>query len=635
MVGSDAWDSRADVQAIADALDLAPVRLDFNLDLMEMLLTDGIAGFAYVDLNFTFIRLNQILAGIYDMNAGDLIGHPVVDMVGDVNWDKVKPCLIAAAGGATVLGVHACEDRPDEKGVYHQRVSSFYPIRSNGVVVGIAAVVHDITERVMAERAVRDSEARYRLLAETIPNHVWIIDKDGQFQYANQRMLEYTGAEQSEIARTTWFSYVSPDERYTAEALWKTVRDAGVPFEIEYRPRRHDGVYRWFLVRGIPMGEAGVRTMAPLTNGARRESEKDGQARWLGTCTDIHDQKEAEQATIFIDDLSQRMRSTRQPDDIVAEVVNSLGQYLEVSRCGFAENDWENETLVVRQEYLAPGETGIAGTYSRSNVSPVVTDLLTKGIPVVISEREADERLAGHLDFYRKIRIRACIIVPIIRHGRFVASLSVVMSETSRAWHAEEISLVQTVADRTWLALENARLNREKQESDAKQRIFVRDMLAVVTDGRLLVCHSEDELPPALPPCSEVVDLNVEGAVRVIRKTANDVALSLGFSETRSSDLMTAVSEAAMNTLVHAREGRGWICSEPGLVQVWITDQGDGISMENLPNATLVRGYSTASTLGHGFKMIIGTIDRVHLLTGSFGTTIVIEQLVEPPPRVF
>jgi len=309
-----------DVQSVVDSIDITPVRLDFNLDLMEMLLTDGIAGFAYVDLNYTFVRLNQTLAGIYEMNSGDLIGQPVLNMVGEANWEKVKPCLVAAAGGATVLGVHACEDRPDDKGVFRQRVSSFYPIRSGGIVVGIAAVVHDITERATAERAVRDSEARYRLLAETIPHLVWIIDKDGQFLYSNHRLIDYTGIELSQINMRTWFSFVSHDERYAAEAMWNAIRDAGVSFEIEYRLRRRDGVYRWFLVRGIPM-----------------KDEKEGVIRWLGTCTDIHDQKSAEQSSIFLDELSQRMRATLAPDEIINEVVSGLGEYLQASRCGFAE----------------------------------------------------------------------------------------------------------------------------------------------------------------------------------------------------------------------------------------------------------------------------------------------------------
>ena len=82
-----------------------------------------------------------------------------------------------------------------------------------------------------------------------------------------------------------------------------------------------------------------------------------------------------------------------------------------------------------------------------------------------------------------------------------------------------------------------------------------------------------------------------------------------------------------MNAVVHGRGGTGEICSNAqGTVQVWVTDTGQGISMEHLPRATLERGYTTAGTLGHGFWLMLNTVDRVWLLTGPSGTTIVLEQ---------
>ena len=82
-----------------------------------------------------------------------------------------------------------------------------------------------------------------------------------------------------------------------------------------------------------------------------------------------------------------------------------------------------------------------------------------------------------------------------------------------------------------------------------------------------------------------------------------------------------------MNAVVHAAIGTGHVFThERGTVQVRVEDEGRGIAVADLPNATLRRGYSTAGTMGHGFKMILMTVDRVHLLTGSTGTHVVIEQ---------
>lgn len=599
--------------------DIDPRALDFNLDLMEMLLTDGISGFAYVDLKFHFIRLNQVLASIYDMNAGDLIGRPVVELVGEAGWEKARSCMTAAAGGATVLGVHACDDRPDRTGVIRQRVSSFYPIRSGGVVVGIAAVVNDVTDRVRGEQAVRESEARYRLLAETIPHLVWIIDADGKCEYVNHQFAEYTGFDNADLGRRTWLSYVDPADRASARALWNGVVEAGVSFEMECRFLGRDGSPRWFLVRGVPMSD-----------------EKGSNIRWLGTGTDIHDQKSAEETRLFLDGLAERMRAATTPDDILSEVVGGLGRYLKVSRCRFGENNWDSRTIMIRHEYCAPGYKTVAGTFPRSSLSPVISALLASGQPAAMNDTDTDPRTAPYAEFYRQIEYRAGIVAPIIRNGQFVASLSVGMAHEPRVWREDEIALVKRVAERAWLALENSRLYHEKLQADANQRVFVRDVLSIVTDGRLHICDIASELPTPMPTLSGVIDITADGGVRILRHAVRDLAISLGFDRLRSQDLMTAVSEAAMNTLVHAKEGRGWICADDDrAIQVWIADSGLGISMENLPQATLVRGFSTAATLGHGFKMIISSADRVHLLTNASGTTVVVEQFRFAPEPVW
>jgi anti-sigma regulatory factor (Ser/Thr protein kinase) len=95
---------------------------------------------------------------------------------------------------------------------------------------------------------------------------------------------------------------------------------------------------------------------------------------------------------------------------------------------------------------------------------------------------------------------------------------------------------------------------------------------------------------------------------------------------------MTAASEAGMNAITHVGRGTAWVSRDgAGTVQVRVADQGGGIDMENLPRATLSRGFSTQGSLGHGLKMMLETADRLHLLTGPTGTTVVLEQERERP----
>ena len=176
---------------------------------------------------------------------------------------------------------------------------------------------------------------------------------------------------------------------------------------------------------------------------------------------------------------------------------------------------------------------------------------------------------------------------------------------------------------------ERVRAERALRQSAARQRQFLRDVLASVTEGRLILCQSEEELPAPLPlAASGPIPLTLGGGLRELRRAAREACRKAGLSDERGHDMITAVGEAGMNCVVHVGVGVGEVTVDPqsGTVQARIADSGPGISLENLPNATLKKGFTTAGTLGHGMKMMLQTADRVFLLTGSSGTTVVVEQ---------
>ena len=179
---------------------------------------------------------------------------------------------------------------------------------------------------------------------------------------------------------------------------------------------------------------------------------------------------------------------------------------------------------------------------------------------------------------------------------------------------------------------EHARMERHLQAEARKQRAFLRDVLASVTGGRLLLCDTPADLPARLPLSGPPVPLTRTGGMSELRRAAKEAALAEGFAADRWQDLLTAVGEAAMNAAVHGGGGVGRVCTgRDGIVQVWVEDRGRGIEVEDLPRATLSKGYTTAGSLGHGMKMMLETVDRLWLLTGPAGTTAVIEQDRRPP----
>lgn len=182
------------------------------------------------------------------------------------------------------------------------------------------------------------------------------------------------------------------------------------------------------------------------------------------------------------------------------------------------------------------------------------------------------------------------------------------------------------ITEQKYLEQAKATLLNQTRAAAAQQRAFLRDVLVSVTDGRLRLCYRAGQLPARLSPQGAPVSLSRESGLPELRRLASAAAAEAGLPDDRRGDLLTAVSEAAMNAIVHGGGGIADVSfSRAGTVQARIEDRGTGITMANLPQAALARGFSTKESLGHGFKMMLIAADRVYMLTGGTGTTLVIE----------
>lgn len=148
----------------------------------------------------------------------------------------------------------------------------------SGRTVSVLSLVLDVTDRYQAEQELRQSEERYRYLAETIPQLVWTADAQGRNSYVNQQMCDYIGLSMEQLLNFDWQLAVHPDDLESVLQQWMESVTNGIPYQKEYRFRRADGMYRWHLVRSIPL-----------------KDEKGKAIEWFGVCTDIHEQKELEQ----------------------------------------------------------------------------------------------------------------------------------------------------------------------------------------------------------------------------------------------------------------------------------------------------------------------------------------------------
>lgn len=153
------------------------------------------------------------------------------------------------------------------------------PVRDEtGAVVGAVLAQTDITAQVRTEAALRESEARFRTIANAMPQMVWSTRPDGYHDYYNQQWYDFTGVPLHSTDGEGWNQMFHPEDQSQAWNAWQHALATGETYEIQYRLRHRSGEYRWTLGRALPIRDESGRIV-----------------RWMGTCTDIHDQKVAEE----------------------------------------------------------------------------------------------------------------------------------------------------------------------------------------------------------------------------------------------------------------------------------------------------------------------------------------------------
>ncbi|CAN5189610.1 hypothetical protein BH09PSE3_BH09PSE3_00530 [soil metagenome] len=151
----------------------------------------------------------------------------------------------------------------------------------------------DTADLVATRDALRDSNARFRVLADAMPQMVWSTLADGFHDYYNAQWYDFTGVPVGTTDGEGWNDVFHPDDQQEAWKRWRHSLETGEPYEIEYRLRHHSGIYRWTLGRALPIRDAKGRI-----------------TRWMGTCTDIDSGKRiAEQNEILSRELSHRIKN--------------------------------------------------------------------------------------------------------------------------------------------------------------------------------------------------------------------------------------------------------------------------------------------------------------------------------------
>lgn len=252
------------------------------------------------------LKVNKAWKQLWGAHDGDPLLDYVLaeyDMLADPQLEAkgVTPYLRRAFAGEAVSipAIHYDPADIGKPGNARWVEATACPIKTqDGRVVEVMLIHEDVTQRLQAERELRASEAQFRTIADAMPQMVWSTLPDGYHDYYNHQWYEFTGVPAGSTDGEAWNGMFHPGDQARAWKVWRHSLATGESYEIEYRLRHRSGDYRWVLGRALPVRDAGGVIV-----------------RWMGTCTDIDEQKRTR------DEL---LAANRRKDDFLAMLAHEL-----------------------------------------------------------------------------------------------------------------------------------------------------------------------------------------------------------------------------------------------------------------------------------------------------------------------
>ena len=463
---------------------------DFESWLPDAMLRDAPAGVAFLGTDLRFGWVNAALARLFGHDQAEFPGRPMAEV-----W----PAKDTAKAEAALRQVLA-EDRPATEASEDpasNRVYHWFPVHGpDGAQIGAGLIVvaeavaaapangtvTDSATGLSSEAALRRSEERYRALAQGGAQVVWVASPDGVMLEDSPEWRWITGQTEEEFLDGGWLDSIHPEDRDRVQRDWRESLRSGRIFDDRFRMRTKAGAYRHYDVRAVPI-------------------ERDGKiAEWVGACTDVTSQREAEEmrgrlteqlsaAALRTARLQQATSMLAEALDVeqVVEVITEVGRTaIGALRSAVALLDEERLRLrVVNPDGLAPVGPDSADARLTLDTPSVMTRAIATRRPVLIPSPEELRRQfepdlaegAGSDAIEDTGDERSWVGLPLLAAGAPLGALRFSFNRPRRITEEERVFL-EALAGQCALAVERAEMyEREHNAAVTLQRSLLPDKL--------------------------------------------------------------------------------------------------------------------------------------------------------------